>query len=294
MAQTAMAKDPKNYTRVSPGVYRDASGKLIQRNAGGANNNSGKNKRKDRTPGLPGAKAGSDEAKFRNLPKDKQIDELRSDQGAFTNNMFANAMQFDPNRPFQGYEQPFSQEMARARESVMGEFNRTMQPEFQRQDAEFNQRMLEQGIDPNSAAYQNQYKAMKEAQNQAQQSAMSNAFQLGSSYQQQGFNQGLQANMLPFQQYQATENLWAIPYRTEEEARQAEANRQAQIQAARLGGGSNVTAAQIQANAQRDIAAMQQAQNWQGQPKPNYWAGAVGGFAQGVGAGVSNYYMNRG
>lgn len=276
-AKTAMARDPKNKPN---------------QNQPGENGRKPGNRRAsiNRGPSTPEQR----EAQFRKKGAAGQTKELRTDVGALANNAMYNAQQFDPNRPFVGYEQPFSQEMNRARESVMGEFNRTMEPEFQRQDAEFNQRMLEQGIDPNSGAYQNQYRAMKESQNQARQSAMANAFQLGSSYQQQGFEQGVQAQMLPFQQYSTMENLWALPYRTEEEARQAEANRQAQIQAARLGGGSNVTAAQIQAAAQRDVAAMQQAQGWQGQPKPNPWANAAAGFAQGVGAGVSNYYLNRG
>lgn len=291
MAKSAMAKDPPNLTRVSPGVYRNPQGKLVNKLPGQKAAGEHKKRNGNKGVGLPGAEPGSVENKFRKLPKEGQTDELRSDVGAFANNMFANAMQYDPNRPFQGYEQPFSQEMSRARESVMGEFNRTMQPEFERQDAEFNQRMLEQGIDPNSGAYQNQYRAMKEAQGQARQSAMSNAFQLGSSYQQQGFGQGLQANMLPFQQYQATENLWALPYQTEAASREAEANRKAQIEAARMGGGSNVTAAQIAAAAQRDVAAMGYAQNWQGQPKPNPWAAAIGGIAQGAGAVVANNYL---
>jgi hypothetical protein len=205
--------------------------------------------------------------------------------------MFANAMGFNPNQPFVGYEQPFSQEMQRARDSVMGEFERTMAPEFQRQDMQFQQRMMEQGIDPNSENYQAQFRALKEAQGGARQAAMSNAFQLGAGYQQQGFEQGRAAAMLPFQQYSATENLWALPYRTEAEARQAELNRQAQITAARMGGGSNVTAAQIQANAARDVAVLELAQGYNQPRQPNPWNAAIGGFAQGVGAGVSNYYL---
>jgi hypothetical protein len=287
----ALAKDPQQYTRVSPGIYRDSSGKLIQRLPGQTGNNQRNKRRRDRTPGIPGAPAGSDEAKFRNLPSEKQVNELRSDVGAFANQMFANAMGFNPNQPFVGYEQPFSQEMQRARDSVMGEFERTMAPEFQRQDMQFQQRMMEQGIDPNSENYQAQFRALKEAQGGARQAAMSNAFQLGAGYQQQGFEQGRAAAMLPFQQYSATENLWALPYRTEAEARQAELNRQAQITAARMGGGSNVTAAQIQANAARDVAVLELAQGYNQPRQPNPWNAAIGGFAQGVGAGVSNYYL---
>jgi len=289
--QGALAKDPQQYTRVSPGIYRDSSGRLVQRLPGQRGATQRRNRRRDKTPGIPGAVAGSDEAKFRNLPSEKQVNELRSDVGAFTNQMFANAMGFNPNQPFVGYEQPFSQEMQRARESVMGEFERTMAPEFQRQDMQFNQRMMEQGIDPNSEAYQAQFRALKEAQGGARQAAMANAFQLGAGYQQQGFEQGRAAAMLPFQQYSATENLWALPYRTEAEARQAELNRQAQITAARMGGGSAVAAAQVQAQAARDVAAMELAQGYNQPRQPNPWNAAIGGLAQGIGAGVSNYYL---
>ncbi|MGL5336067.1 MAG: hypothetical protein ACRC9R_07985 [Enterovibrio sp.] len=286
----AMAKDPEKYTRVSPGIYRDSKGKLVQRGAS-APTQGAKKPRRDRTPGVPGAPAGSDEAKFRNMPGTKQREELSEDVGAFANRMFGNAMQFDPNQPFVGYEQPFSQEMGRARESVMGEFERTMAPEFARQDMAFQQRMTEQGIDPNSEAYQAQFRAMKETQGGARQAAMSQAFQLGGQYQQQGFEQGMQASMLPFQQYQATENLWALPYRTEAEAYQAELNRQAQITAARMGGGSSVTAAQINAQAARDVAAMEMAQQWGNQPKqPNPWNAAISGAASGAAGALVNKY----
>ena len=290
---TALKKEPQQYTRVSPGIYRDSSGKLIQRLPGQRSpGKPGQPRRRNR--GIPAAERGSDEAKFRGLTPEGQVKELRSDVGAFANQMFANAMGFDPNRPFVGYEQPFAGELDRARESVMGQFERTMAPEFQRQNMAFQQSMMEQGIDPNSEAYQAQFRALQNAQNEARQSAMSNAFQLGATYQQQGFGQGAQAAMMPFQQYAATENLFMVPYRTEQEARQAELNRQAQLAAARMSGGSAIGVANIQGQTARDVAAMELASQYQNQPRqPNPWNAVIGGVVQGGGAALTNYYLGN-
>lgn len=235
--------------------------------------------------GIPGAPKGSAEEKFRNLSPEQQNKEVYGSAGALYDQAMAQAMQYDPSKfNYQG-------QLDQARDVAMKQFHMSMDPEFARQEADFNQRMLEQGIDPNSGSYQAQYRAMKNAQNEALQSAMTNAFTAGAGYEQQGWQQQMQNVMMPGQLWQQFEKPYVTQYATEAEAIQADKNRQAQLQAARIGGGSAVSAAQIAANAQRDAAAMQAMQGYGGQPQVNPWAAAAQGVGTGSGAAATNWAL---
>jgi hypothetical protein len=167
--------------------------------------------------------------------------------------------------------------------------------------------MVEQGIDPNSGAYQVQYQNMKEAQNAARQGAQAQAFQLGAGYQQQGFQQGMQGRGFALEQLAATTPYFTLPYQTgmagqqqeaqrQFEGQQAEANRRAAMEQAQLGARTSMGTAQLGAQTQRDIATMQmvnsQYGNQQQQQAPPWYNYAIQGAVQGGTAGFINY-MNR-
>lgn len=214
---------------------------------------------------------------------------------------------YDPNNPYAGMsEQGFQSQMDEARQNVMNEFERSMGPQFQREEDQFRQRMAEQGIDPNSGAYQVQYQNMKEAQNAARQGAQAQAFQLGAGYQQQRFQQGMEGRRLPLEQLAATTPYFTLPYQTGMAGQQAELQRkfeaeqqrlqnEQRMREAQLGASTTMGAAQLGAQTQRDIATMQmvnsQYGNQQQQSIPWYNA-AIQGAAQGFGAGMINY-MNK-
>jgi hypothetical protein len=222
-----------------------------------------------------------------------------------------------------GYEQGFNSQLESARKNVMDQFERTMAPQFQREQSEFQQRMAEQGIDPNSGAYQAQYKAMMDSQNSQRLNAQSQAFQLGAGYQQQGFGQFmqgqqmgagllgqgfeqsmagqqlgmarqgqgygqmLQGQMLPFQQIQAAEGPWKYQYLAQQEARQNQLNRQAQLQQARIGAGASVRAAQIGAEASMNRANLDAInEGYPNQQKPNLTNDIIRGGVAGATAGM--------
>lgn len=215
---------------------------------------------------------------------------------------------YDPNNPYAGMsEQGFQGQLEQARQSVMGEFERTMGPQFEREEQAFRQRMAEQGIDPNSGAYQVQYQNMKEAQNAARQGAQAQAFQLGAGYQQQGFQQGMEGRRLPFEQLAATTPYFTLPYQTGMAGQQAELQRkfeaeqqqkllQQRMEEAQLGARTSMGTAQLGAQTQRDIATMQmvnsQYGNQQQQQAPPWYNYAIQGAVQGGTAGIINY-MNR-
>lgn len=236
--------------------------------------------------GTPAAPAGSPEETFRSMSPAQQEREMYSDAGAFYNNIMNNAMKFDPNNPGAGYQQGFTNQLESARQNVMDQFERTMGPQFQREQADFQQRMAEQGIDPNSGAYQAQYKAMMDSQNAQRMNAQSEAFKLGAGYQQQGFEQAITGQKLPFEQWTAAQDPWRLQYGARMEAIQKEKDRQAALQQSRMSAGASVRGAQISADAakyQANLNAINQGYGQQ-QPQEN-WQNAL--IAGGV-AGATN------
>lgn len=119
---------------------------------------------------------------------------------------------FDPNNPYSKYETAFTQARNRAYNDVMSQFERSTQDEFARQNAQFQQRMAEQGIDPASATYQAQFKALSDAQGRARQDAMSAASSRAYEVQNQAYTQAAGAvnqltemakvGLVPWQQVQ--------------------------------------------------------------------------------------------
>ena len=267
----------KDLKRVSPGIYRNPEGQLT--NSSGKRIDSRGRPVKTEEPN----KGSKTPPPFANQTPEQQGNQMGDVSGQFGMNILNRAARFDPNNPWaNAQQQGFTDQLKSARQSVMGEFERTMAPEFQRQDAEFQQRMAEQGIDPNSGAYQAQFRAIKESQNNARNQAQSQAFQLGSQYQQQGYEQFIGSQKLPFEQYAMTEKMWTLPYSAQMDAIQAEKNRQAQLAAARTSGSATTRAAQIQADAARDVAAQQNINQYNPTKKPSVGSS----LAQGVGTGV--------
>lgn len=292
--KTPAAKKPaEGLKRVSPGIYRNSQGQLV--------NSSGKRIDSRGRPvkvaptkptptnkpvGTPNAPAGSVEEQFRNLSPEQQAAEMGTDYGAYMNQAWAQEQQ----RLAQG-QPDFSSQLESARQNVMGQFERTMGPEFQRQQMELRQRLAEQGIDPNSGAYQAQMKMLNDSQSNARQNAMSQAFTQGAEYQQQGFTQDVTGRMLPFQIGQLGARPWELGFAARTEAEQKEKDRQAAIQQARIGGGSSVSAAKIQADAMRDAAAAQAMGQYNTPKQPSTWSSVAQGVGTGAGAAATNWAL---
>jgi len=234
--------------------------------------------------GTPGAPAGTPEAAFRNLNEPAQTQELGEDYGAYLNQAFAQ----EQARLAAG-QPDFSSQLESARQNVMGQFERTMGPEFERQQMQLRQRLAEQGIDPNSGAYQAQMKMLNDAQSNARQNAMTEAFTQGAGYQQQGFAQDVTGRTLPFQLAELGSKPYQLGFAARTQAEQAALDRQAQLQAARSGGGSAVRAAQIQADAARDVAAMQGMGQYTQPKQPSAGSALAQGLGTGVGAAATRY-----
>ena len=300
--QTAMKKDPSAtlkadaYTRVSRGRWRDPQGNIIKSHGNPANQGAGGNRGRGGNSGSGGGNAASrrrdliTEGQWRNQPDQRRLDEMSMESMYAMNRAGDLAGKFNPydlygKAPEQGYVQALEQAQA----SVMDQFNRQMDPQFARQNQDFQQQMMSQGIDPNSDAYKLQYEAMQRSQNDARLSAQSQAYQLGMQSQQQGFGQYMQGLQYPLAVAQTMQPGWQIPYLSQQEAMQQEKNRQAQLQAQRMSSGASVQAAQIQAQAQRDAANAALIQQY-GNPQQGTSTGNqfVGGFVGGIGAGIGS------
>lgn len=109
------------------------------------------------------------------------------------------AKQFDP-RTFQSqYEPVYSQEMERARQNVLGQFERRNVEEFGRQTQELERSIAERGLDPAGEAARALRKQVTERQDLARQEALSAAEQAADARQQQIYGQATGAALLPQQ-----------------------------------------------------------------------------------------------
>lgn len=216
----------------------------------------------------------------------------------------------------------YGQQRQQAMDSVMSEFNRTMQPQFDKEQGDFRQRMAEQGIPENSEKYKYLETQMQNQQQGARQGAMNQGYGLGMQEQQQGYGQAAQTYQMPLNQlnavspfygYQNQMNMqqgqqqWASGENQMDRTQQgnlAQGGYDFQKELAKLQHGYNM---QLQASAPRggggggssglsyeqqlglvdrnfyNNMVLQGVQNGQQMPYP----GAAGGAVQGVGAGVA-------
>ena len=247
-------------------------------------------------------KAPTAEEKFANMNAKDQRRAMEIDSMELFRRNMELAGQFDPNKPFAGYEMGFGEARDKAYGDVMSQFNRSMEPEFQRQNAEFQQRMADQGLDPNSGAYQAQYKALADAQNNARLNAQSQASQQAYQVQQQAFGQGQVATMMPFEQWQASKEPFILPYQQAGDVNLAniQGSWQQKMQAAQNAAGiqqANIAAAasrantnaQIQADNDRFIRGQLNQYPSGNQPKqPSFRDGVQSGLPSGILAGSTS------
>lgn len=276
--KTALAKTPstapakKTTGKREQGIHKNARGQWVNKEGLRVDGYGRLLPGQKAKPGTqqPGAgKQPPAEKKFTDLTPQQQDEAVREGSGGFINQVFQGAAGYDPNDPTKNFQTGFQSAMDRAYNNVMDQFNRTMQPEFDRQNAEFNQRMAEQGIDPNSGAYQAQFRALQNSQNEARQNAMSQATQQAYGVQKQGFEQQQSAYLTPFEAMKVGATPWLTQYTSEQDlAKQRMAN-QAAIEQQRIGSGATVASARIGAEASKyntDINALTQGYNQNQQP----------------------------
>ena len=196
----------------------------------------------------------------------------------------------------------FTAEMDRARQNVLGQFERRNAESFAREREATQQSILERGLDPNSPAAQAMVRDLNDRQDRARQEALASAEETAYGVQKQGFGQQLDLSKLPYEQFATLQAPFIAGLQSQygqTEAQQKFGMEQAlakqqfgydlkKIQAANRGAGAGTSAAD-NAFAQYIIG---QYGN-QNQPRPNPGAAFGTGLAQGAGTGITNVLNRR-
>ena len=132
-------------------------------------------------------------------PTPTQGERVAETSGNVFEQMAGYAQQFDP-RTFQTqYEPIYSAEMDRARQNILGQFERRNAEEFERQNIDTQRQIAERGLDPNSPAAQALMKQNTQRQDLARQEALSAAESAAQGVNQQIYQQATGAALLPQQ-----------------------------------------------------------------------------------------------
>lgn len=132
-------------------------------------------------------------------PSPTQGERVAETSGNVFEQMAGYAQQFDP-RTFQTqYEPIYSAEMDRARQNILGQFERRNAEEFERQNIDTQRQIAERGLDPNSPAAQALMKQNTQRQDLARQEALSAAESAAQGVQQQIYGQATGTALLPGQ-----------------------------------------------------------------------------------------------
>lgn len=201
----AMAQDPKEkptgLKRVSPGIYRDSKGNLVTSQGKplpGRGRDKDKDKDKDKKPKPPPV-AGPPAP-----PTQEELAEQTFRQGtdAYTD-ITGQFKEFDPYQMEQKYEMGFTQEMDRARQNVLSQFERRNAEQFGRERQSTQQAIVERGLDPNSPAAQAMMRDLNDREDRARQEAANAAEQAAYGVNAQAFGQSYKTALSPAEYFQA-------------------------------------------------------------------------------------------
>jgi hypothetical protein len=207
---------------------------------------------------------------------------------------------FDPYENQAKYDPIYSQEMERARQNIMSQFDRRNQRQFEQQRTSLQQQIAERGLDPASPAAQELMRQQNERETFAQQEAMSAAEQAADARQQQLFGQAGQTAGMRYDIFGSTFNpAYMAGIGATYQAREAQLQRQFEeamrkgdrasaeriARMARSGGGGGGGQPPLTPWQRIEAESLGQGQA----PQQNPWAAGAQGFAAGVGQGVGRW-----
>lgn len=207
---------------------------------------------------------------------------------------------FDPYQAQSRYDPIYSQEMDRARQNIMGQFERRNAEEFERQNVDTQRQIVERGLDPNSPAAQALMKQNTQRQDLARQEAMSAAEQAADARQQQLYGQAMGTAGMRYDIYGSTfapvygagigaqYQQQQLTQQQQFEARQAELERRNRLQMARMSRGGGGGAAGPTLYERMEAGALGQGY---GQQQQNPWANVAQGVATGATGAITNWAL---
>jgi hypothetical protein len=194
---------------------------------------------------------------------------------------------FNPETFQQEYDPIYSQEMERARQNVLSQFDRRNQQQFQQQRLNLQQQIAERGLDPASPAAQELMRQQNERETFAQQEAMSAAEQAADARQAQIFGQAVNVAQLPSQLMEPYQAPGLAQYgQLGQETLQQMQNKQRrwEIKNTPRGGGGGGGGGNPYAAFDQYVAG--QMMSGYGQQQPNAISSGIAGFTQGFGQGI--------
>ena len=243
-----------------------------------------------RLRGLRGKLKAGGQAPIQEQSPQQQLQTTAGTSADIFQRMGGYAQGFDPSTMQSQYDPIYSQEMERARQNVMGQFERQMGPEFQRQQEQFQQMAAERGLDPNSVAYKTQLQQLNERQDAARQQAMSSAESAAQGVQSQMYQQATGLSLLPGQiagqfmtPYEYQQKMLQLQAQQKYESEEARRERESRERIARIGASSG---SQAPSTYDRWIAGQIEG-GYDQTPQPNPWATGIGGFVGGFGQGYN-------
>jgi hypothetical protein len=204
----AMAQDPKDkpkgLTRLSPGVYRDPKGNLV---TSGGKPLPGRGRREDEKKPKPKPTPTQTAPTTPAPPTPEELAEqpLRQGGEAYTD-ITGQFKEFDPYEMEKKYEMGFTQEMDRARQSVLSQFERRNAEQFGRERQSTQQAIAERGLDPNSPAAQAIVRDLNDREDRARQEAANAAEQAAYGVNAQAFGQAYKTALSPAEYFQAIQS----------------------------------------------------------------------------------------
>lgn len=254
-APAAKQKSPKELglTRLSPGIYRNKEGQLVNtlgrrvdRSGRTVKIAPGKDKKvkppKQEVAPPPPIQTGSEFlTPFTEQTPGQQQTNIGTESGKSVMDYFGQLQQqgaFNPGDYAETYRQ--------AVDNVMGEFELQNKEQFQYENSAMEQKIAERGIDPQGEQARRMRDQLYKNQDNARQQSMYQGEQFGRSLQQQRFEQDLSKYNVPASQLQAIQGYFAGQLGSVEaekqrkyEAAQAEKDRQNRLQLGKMGAGSN-------------------------------------------------------
>lgn len=301
----SMAKDPKekpkDLKRLSPGVYRNSKGDLV--NSQGKPIPGARPPKKDK-PGKPGkSPKPTTQAPAPGTPTEAAPPTMEDlgDQpvragGEAYEKITEDFENFDPYAMQQKYEMGFTAEMDKARQNVLSQFERRNAEQFGRERQSTQQAIVERGLDPNSPAAQAMVRDLNDREDRARQEAANAAEQAAYGVQEQAYKQSYQTAMSPAEYFQAIQSPYIAglqgQYGSEQQKQQFEYEKQLnkqkfqQAQKLQQSGGGGGGGGSQDANAYANYVASMYGQPQQ--PQQSTGQAVATGVTQGTTLGIAN------
>tara|TARA_R110000868_G_scaffold31617_3_gene115774 strand:- start:3273 stop:4217 length:945 start_codon:yes stop_codon:yes gene_type:complete len=301
----ALSKDPtargsgsraatgsSRWMRTGAGQYKDQYGNVVK----GQQKRPTKDMSQKKTAPAP-APAPTGQTQFTDMTREQQVEQGFEAGGQAYGDIVNRFRNFDPYQMQSQYQPGFQTEMDKARQNVLGTFERRNQEEFQRQQEDVQRQIAERGLDPASPAAQALYKQTNVRQDLARQEAMSAAETAAYGIQEQGFGQAYKTAMAPYEQFQAIQAPYVAGVGAQYQGEQLTQQQQFAKELAALenkyklqqmramprgGGGGGQPGPTLYERMQAETLGQ-----GYGQQQPNPWANVAQGVAQGVGAGIT-------